>query len=84
MVPAPEREPTNIWVVLAVMLSMALHCMILYVPFFRSIFSTAASNTDEWIAVLLISFPVIVLDEVLKMISRQIEGMLMLSLPLRL
>jgi len=64
----------NIWVVLAVMLSMALHCMILYVPFFRSIFSTAASNTDEWIAVMIISFPVIILDEVLKLISRQITA----------
>merc|ERR1719361_2223628 len=62
----------NIWVVLAVALSMALHCMILYVPFFRSIFSTADSNFDEWMAVLLISFPVIILDEILKLISRQI------------
>ena len=66
----------NIWVVLAVMLSMGLHCMILYVPFFRSIFSTAASNTDEWIAVLLISFIVIPLDEILKLISRKIAGLL--------
>eukprot|EP01083_Nonionella_stella_P228735 810384_1 len=63
---------SNIWVVLAVSLSMGLHCMILYVPFFRSIFSTADSNADEWIAVLLISFPVILLDEVLKLISRRL------------
>jgi len=63
----------NIWVVLAVALSMALHCMILYVPFMRDIFSTAASNSDEWMAVLLISFPVILMDEVLKLLSRQIE-----------
>eukprot|EP00485_Elphidium_margaritaceum_P001438 CAMPEP_0202704156 /NCGR_PEP_ID=MMETSP1385-20130828/16893_1 /ASSEMBLY_ACC=CAM_ASM_000861 /TAXON_ID=933848 /ORGANISM="Elphidium margaritaceum" /LENGTH=1015 /DNA_ID=CAMNT_0049362121 /DNA_START=63 /DNA_END=3113 /DNA_ORIENTATION=- len=65
---------SNIWVVLAVTLSMLLHCMILYVPFFRHIFSTAASNTDEWVAVILISFPVIVLDEILKFISRQITA----------
>jgi len=63
----------NIWVVLAVALSMALHCLILYVPFMRDIFSTAASNGDEWMAVLLISFPVIIMDEVLKLLSRQIE-----------
>eukprot|EP01084_Bolivina_argentea_P305939 528560_1 len=65
---------SNIWVVLAVSLSMGLHCMILYVPFFRSIFSTADSNADEWIAVLLISFPVILLDEVLKLISRRLTA----------
>merc|ERR1712129_89871 len=64
----------NIWVVLAVALSMALHCMILYVPFFRSIFSTADSNFDEWCAVLAISFPVIIFDEVLKLISRQMTA----------
>jgi len=64
----------NIWVVLAVILSILLHCMILYIKFFRDIFGTAASNYDEWCAVILISFVVIPMDEVLKMISRKIDG----------
>ncbi|ETO08333.1 calcium-transporting ATPase [Reticulomyxa filosa] len=60
----------NVYVVLAVTLSMLLHVMILYVPFFRTMFSTAPLNGSEWIAVILISFPVVILDEGLKFISR--------------
>jgi Ca2+ transporting ATPase len=63
----------NIWVVLAVALSMFLHCGILYIGFFRSIFKTAALNSEEWMAVILISFPVIVLDEILKAVTRSFD-----------
>merc|ERR1719245_1064471 len=62
---------TNIWVVLAVSLSMLLHCMILYNDFFVSIFSTAPLNQAEWGCVIAISFPVIIFDEALKVYSRQ-------------
>jgi len=62
---------TNIWVMLAVALSMVLHVVILYNDFFIKIFSTASLNSTEWFAVIAISFPVIVLDEGLKFISRR-------------
>merc|ERR1719461_2123831 len=65
---------TNIWVVLAVSLSMLLHCMILYNDFFVSIFSTAPLNQEEWKCVIGISFPVIIFDEILKFFSRQLAG----------
>ncbi|ETO09386.1 Ca-transporting ATPase [Reticulomyxa filosa] len=61
---------SNMYVVFAVTLSMALHMMILYVPTFQTMFSTTPLNTDEWWAVVLISFPVVLLDELLKLISR--------------
>lgn len=48
---------------------MALHFMILYVPFFSSLFQIVPLNWQEWKAVVLISFPVILLDEGLKFIS---------------
>merc|ERR1719410_1554063 len=57
---------TNIWVILAVSLSMILHALILYIPFFVKIFGTAQLNQEEWIAVVAISFPVIIFDELLK------------------
>ncbi|WVO18044.1 hypothetical protein L204_105742 [Cryptococcus depauperatus] len=60
---------SNIYLVGSILLSMALHFMILYVPFFRSMFRITALNKEEWIAVLIISFPVIIIDEVLKFIS---------------
>lgn len=53
---------------------MALHFMILYVPFFRGLFQITPLNWDEWRAVLWISAPVIVIDEVLKWVSNRFVG----------
>ena len=58
------------YLIYAIILSMALHFMILYVPFFTTLFSITELNYDEWMAVLVISFPVILVDEVLKFVSR--------------
>jgi len=63
---------SNIWVILAVALSMCLHIVILHVDFFIQIFGTAPLNKTEWTAVIAISFPVIVFDEILKFVTRSI------------
>ncbi|KAI8086185.1 SERCA-type calcium-translocating P-type ATPase [Halteromyces radiatus] len=60
----------NPYLVLAIALSMALHYMILYVPFFNHLFAILPLNQEEWMAVFWISLPVIVLDELLKFITR--------------
>ncbi|KAK4513663.1 Adenosine 5'-monophosphoramidase [Mucor velutinosus] len=60
----------NPYLVLSIALSMILHFMILYVPFFTKLFVIIPLNFDEWMAVLWISLPVIVIDEVLKFITR--------------
>jgi len=60
----------NIWLILAMSLSMSLHFMVLYVPIFNTIFHICPLNLDEWIVVLQISFPVVIIDEILKFISR--------------
>lgn len=65
---------TNPYLVGAIALSMALHFMILYVPFFNALFQITPLNWDEWMAVLAISFPVIIIDEVLKWISTRLVG----------
>ncbi|RIB04097.1 calcium-transporting ATPase [Gigaspora rosea] len=61
---------SNIYLVLSIFLSMALHFMILYIPFFTKLFDIVPLNQEEWIAVVMMSFPVIIIDEVLKFISR--------------
>ncbi|KAK7408156.1 hypothetical protein QQX98_009685 [Neonectria punicea] len=61
----------NMMLVYAIALSMALHCALLYVPFLQSLFSIVPLNLNEWKAVIIISAPVILLDEVLKAIERQ-------------
>lgn len=62
---------TNPYLVGSIALSMALHFMILYVPFFRSLFQITPLNWVEWQAVLWISAPVVAIDEVLKWISNR-------------
>lgn len=61
----------NPWLIGAVALSMALHAMILYVPFFRELFAIAPLNGTEWLAVVIISFPVVLIDEACKWYSRR-------------
>lgn len=61
---------SNMYVIGAVILSFVLHLIILYVPAAASIFHAAPLNKEEWIAVIVASFPVFILDEVLKFISR--------------
>jgi len=62
----------NMMLVYAICLSMALHFALLYTPFLQSLFSIVPLNWNEWRAVLLVSAPIIVIDEVLKFIERQI------------
>ena len=60
----------NPWLILAIANSIVLHAVIVYVPFLNEIFSIHAMNTQEWILVFAFSFPVILIDEVLKFFGR--------------
>ncbi|KAK8089793.1 calcium-translocating P-type ATPase [Apiospora hydei] len=60
----------NMMLVYAIALSMALHFALLYVPFLQGLFSILPLNWNEWKAVLIISAPVILIDEVLKFVER--------------
>lgn len=63
------------WLTSAIALSMSLHFVILYVEILATIFQITPLTMVEWFAVLKISFPVIVLDEILKFIARNyIDG----------
>jgi len=61
---------SNIWVLLAASLSFTLHFIIIYVPFFANVFHVAPLGLEEWQAVLCLSFPVLIIDELLKLVSR--------------
>uniref|UniRef100_A0A8C5G1Q2 Calcium-transporting ATPase n=1 Tax=Gouania willdenowi TaxID=441366 RepID=A0A8C5G1Q2_GOUWI len=66
----------NIWLLGAIILSLSLHFFILYVEPLPLIFQVTPLRYSQWIMVLRISFPVILLDEVLKYISRNhLEGL---------
>ncbi|CAI4231256.1 unnamed protein product [Auanema sp. JU1783] len=65
----------NIWLLAAITLSMSLHFVILYVDILATIFQITPLGWAEWAAVLKISLPVLLLDEVLKFIARNyIDG----------
>ncbi|KAK5987606.1 Calcium-transporting ATPase sarcoplasmic/endoplasmic reticulum type [Cladobotryum mycophilum] len=61
----------NMMLVYAIALSMALHFALLYTPFLQGLFAILPLNVLEWKAVVIISAPVILLDEVLKLVERQ-------------
>jgi len=60
----------NIWLIGAITLSMSLHFLILEVPFLSKVFQITPLTLREWMAVLKFSFPVILLDETLKLTAR--------------
>ncbi|PLN84212.1 putative endoplasmic reticulum calcium ATPase [Aspergillus taichungensis] len=62
----------NMKLVYAIILSMALHFAILYVPFLQGLFSIVPLNWTEWQAVVAISAPVIIIDEALKFVERRL------------
>nr|AGN32970.1 calcium-translocating P-type ATPase [Trypanosoma rangeli] len=87
------RPSSNIWLLLAIFSSLALHLMIMYVPFLSSLFNIAPlgvdpqivkqaqpfsilvpSNFDDWKAVIVFSVPVILIDELLKYITRHMHA----------
>ncbi|GAV01129.1 hypothetical protein RvY_11888 [Ramazzottius varieornatus] len=66
---------TNPWLMGAMGLSMSLHFVILYVDVLANVFQVCPLNIYEWIAVIKISIPVVLLDETLKFVARKIgEG----------
>ncbi|PPD89129.1 hypothetical protein GOBAR_DD13927 [Gossypium barbadense] len=63
----PWRNP---WLLAAMSVSFGLHCLILYVPFLADIFAVAPLSLNEWFLVILVSVPVILIDEILKFVGR--------------
>ncbi|PIO23943.1 hypothetical protein AB205_0213410, partial [Aquarana catesbeiana] len=60
----------NFWLLGSICLSMSLHFLILYVEPLPMIFKLTPLNIEQWFVVLKISFPVILLDELLKFVAR--------------
>uniref|UniRef100_A0A669BZ15 Calcium-transporting ATPase n=1 Tax=Oreochromis niloticus TaxID=8128 RepID=A0A669BZ15_ORENI len=60
----------NIWLLGAICLSMSLHFLILYVEPLPVIFQITPLDVTQWLMVLKISMPVILLDELLKFMAR--------------
>ncbi|CAH8251515.1 unnamed protein product [Arabidopsis lyrata] len=64
----------NPWLLLAMAVSFGLHFVILYVPFLAQVFGIVPLSLNEWLLVLAVSLPVILIDEVLKFVGRCTSG----------
>ncbi|WOL00686.1 calcium-transporting ATPase 1, endoplasmic reticulum-type-like [Canna indica] len=60
----------NPWLLLAMTVSFGLHFLILYIPFLAQVFGIVPLSFNEWLLVIAVAFPVILIDEVLKFIGR--------------
>jgi len=61
----------NIWLLAAMALSMTLHFVILYVEILGTVFQVTALTVPQWVAVIKISIPVLLMDETLKFVARK-------------
>ncbi|KAK7352492.1 hypothetical protein VNO80_17914 [Phaseolus coccineus] len=66
---------SNMWLVVSIIITMLLHILILYVHPLSVLFSVTPLSWADWIVVLYLSLPVIVIDEVLKFFSRNPIGL---------
>lgn len=64
----PWRNP---WLLVAMAVSFGLHCVILYVPFLSNVFGIVPLSLNEWALVILFAAPVVLIDEVLKLVGRR-------------
>nr|GLL33843.1 calcium-transporting ATPase 4, endoplasmic reticulum-type-like [Ipomoea trifida] len=64
----------NPWLLLAMSVSFGLHFLILYVPFLARVFGIVPLSLNEWLLVLAVALPVILIDEVLKFVGRCTSG----------
>jgi Ca2+-transporting ATPase len=67
------RPWINPYLIAAMAVSFGLHFMILHVSWMADLFSIVPLTWPEWQLVLLFSFPVILIDEVLKAVGRSME-----------
>jgi Ca2+-transporting ATPase len=60
----------NPWLIPGVLLPLALHLLVIYWSPLANIFGMSPLSTNEWKVVAMFSFPVVILEEVLKWVGR--------------
>ncbi len=68
-----KMPPTrNKWLILAIFSSIMIHCIILYIPLFNSIFGILPLDLKEWTMVIIFSAPVCLIEELIKVYARAV------------
>ena len=63
----------NPYLLLAIALSLALQCMILYVPYFQVLFRTVGLMPYDWVVVLAVASTAIIVIEARKLLFRLLK-----------
>merc|ERR1711937_1097164 len=71
LVVPPWRNP---YLFLATAVSIGIHFVVLYVPWLTKIFSVMPLTVHDWKLVMAFSFPVIIIDEILKVFGRMFNS----------
>eukprot|EP00827_Trimyema_finlayi_P005490 TRINITY_DN585_c0_g1_i3.p1 TRINITY_DN585_c0_g1~~TRINITY_DN585_c0_g1_i3.p1 ORF type:complete len:1064 (+),score=436.88 TRINITY_DN585_c0_g1_i3:64-3192(+) len=61
---------SNPFLIIAVTISIVLHSCLIYLPFLQFIFGTTTLNFNDWVLVVSFAFPIILIDECLKILAR--------------
>jgi Ca2+-transporting ATPase len=61
---------SNVWIWIAVVFSLALHLLVIYVPFLQKAFSTVALTASDWLICALVASSVLWLRELSKIVAR--------------
>merc|ERR1719421_299240 len=70
LVVPPWRNP---YLFLATAVSIGIHFFVLYIPWLAKIFAVMPLTTHDWKLVMAFSFPVIIIDEILKVFGRMLN-----------
>lgn len=62
----------NPYLIVAIIGSISIHCIILYIPFFNEVFGIMPLDLKEWILVMYFSVPVVIIDEIIKFFVRNL------------
>jgi Ca2+-transporting ATPase len=71
LVVPPWRNP---YLFLATAVSIGIHFIVLYVPWLARIFAVMPLDVHDWKLVMAFSFPVIIIDEILKVFGRMLNS----------
>lgn len=61
---------SNIYLWIAIAISVTVHAFIIYIPLFSRIFGTVELSLEDWIQIIKLSLPILMVEESLKYISR--------------
>jgi magnesium-transporting ATPase (P-type) len=64
---------TNKWILVGIAAQLSILSLIIYVPFFQSLFGTTALNLTDWAYLALLPIAVIIAEEIRKFFSRHLS-----------